>query len=277
MSGSYDQVTESKELPLFSHALKELWSDTLPAISIETFAQSPAGAGIGGSSSLLVGLCAALFRMRSLINEDPEPTKEALVNIVRDIETGIIKVPAGCQDYWGAMNGGINIIDFPAGGEKCTNLSSEWIQNQGIDLLLCYSGVSRKSGINNWDIFKRAFDGDSQILNRLQEICDISSGVSRSVIARDFNSALKGSNKEWEMRKSLWPAIETPETKKICQSAIESGASLTRVCGAGGGGVLAIFVETSLREKVSEAISKSGGEILSAGISETGLVVEHSN
>ena len=53
--------------------------------------------------------------------------------------------------------------------------------------------------------------------------------------------SLQISQEEWRLRKNLWENIETPETVWIDQTAKTYGASFSRVCGAGGGGVMAVF------------------------------------
>ena len=75
-----------------------------------------------------------------------------------------------------------------------------------------------------------------------------------------------------EVRKELCPGIETPETVAIDEAAIAAGAEFTRICGAGGGGVMAIFVDPKKRSAVIEACKEAGGTFLDAGIDMNGLV-----
>jgi D-glycero-alpha-D-manno-heptose-7-phosphate kinase len=89
-----------------------------------------------------------------------------------------------------------------------------------------------------------------------------------------LNEALRFSEKEWQLRIDLWPAIETSETKRLDRAAKESGADFSRVCGAGGGGVMAVFAPPEKRNHVIKALKEAGGLILEAGIAEHGLVVK---
>ena len=62
---------------------------------------NPAGAGLGGSSCLSVAIAGALLRAREQVSKKLELSDNEFIQIIQDIETSVIKVPTGCQDYWG--------------------------------------------------------------------------------------------------------------------------------------------------------------------------------
>src|SRR5580693_3341003 len=76
---------------------------------IETNSESPAGAGISGSSALMIATTAALARFtgRNL-------TLEQMRMIAQNVEAQIIAVPTGCQDYYPALYGGVSAIHLDA-------------------------------------------------------------------------------------------------------------------------------------------------------------------
>src|SRR6202142_3477875 len=78
---------------------------------METDSESPAGAGISGSSALMIASTAALARFtgRNL-------TLEQMRVIAQNIEAQIIQVPTGCQDYYPALYGGASAIHLDADG-----------------------------------------------------------------------------------------------------------------------------------------------------------------
>ena len=67
---------------------------------LETHSESPAGAGISGSSAMMICASAALARF---IGRDVDI--EQLRVIAQNIEAQLIRVPTGCQDYYPAMYG----------------------------------------------------------------------------------------------------------------------------------------------------------------------------
>jgi D-glycero-alpha-D-manno-heptose-7-phosphate kinase len=276
VSGTYAQICDSSALPLIGLTLKELWSDKFPPLKITTSAKSPAGAGLGGSSTLLIALVSAVLKYRELIGEGrPALDDQGLVNLAQDLEAVIIRIPPGCQDYWGAVRGGINAIFFDPGHTRVITRKLSSLPEIGKQLILCYSGKSRASALNNWEIFRRVFEGDQEMLRCLGEIGEVAEKCAQAMLAGDWAKTYGFSKVEWQLRQKLWPSIETPETIKIATAGMKSGALFSRVCGAGGGGVMAIFAPAERRGAVCKALTEAGGQVLEAGICERGVEVTH--
>ena len=97
----------------------------------------------------------------------------------------------------------------------------------------------------------------------LEQIGKISRKVARKIRDNDgINEILEESAAEWEIRKKLWPGVETDQTKKLDKVGREAGAKFSRVCGAGGGGVMAFFCAPDKRSDLNEALESAGGEVL---------------
>jgi len=274
VEGSFDQVVQSGTLPWLEKLLHFFWHKDWTPLRIQVEAKSPAGAGLGGSSCLGIAFASALLKARQDIGQGLVLTDHQLVQTVQDLETSLIRVPTGCQDYWGGLRGGINIISYPPGSTEVQTLyEAEGKALQDL-LLLCYSGVSRASGTNNWAIFRRAFEGDQQILGILDEIGSIAEAVAKAVIAGRWSEVFALSSQEWQLRTRMWSDIETPETKRITAAAQGAGAMFSRICGAGGGGVMAIFAEPKYHASVKSAVVGVGGQILDGHVSFQGTQVQ---
>ena len=74
-------------------------------LELTTNCQAPKGSGIGGSSALSIALHGALNRLTGRGYRKAE-----MIEIAKNIETQVIKVPAGCQDYFPAMYGGVRKV-----------------------------------------------------------------------------------------------------------------------------------------------------------------------
>ena len=72
---------------------------------LESHSESPAGAGISGSSAMMISTGAALARF---VGRDLDI--EQIRVIAQNVEAQLIHVPTGCQDYYPAMYGGVNAI-----------------------------------------------------------------------------------------------------------------------------------------------------------------------
>lgn len=270
-SGDFAKACVSNNLPLIGRILQSVWRADLPPLQITTRAKSPAGAGLGGSSCLAVTLEKALCLARTKVDKYEMPTEQKLVRTAQDAEALIIKAPTGCQDYWGAVRGGLNVIRFPFGGEVVDTRSPESLAGLKDNLILCYSGKSRASATNNWMIFKKSFDGDERTLRLLREIGKVAEACAQSAWGGSLKDVLRHSEEEWQLRREIWPDIVTEETERLDKAARKAGAVFTRVCGAGGGGVMAIFAPPAERQGVCQALNQAGGQVLDATTSEKGL------
>ena len=76
-------------------------------LELTTHCQAPPGSGIGGSSALNIALHGALHAFTKGAGAlTGRYRKNQMIEIARNIETQIISVPAGWQDYFPAMHGG---------------------------------------------------------------------------------------------------------------------------------------------------------------------------
>ncbi len=273
-SGDWQQVTASKETILVSRFVRALWHPDWGPIRVQTRAKSPAGAGLGGSSALAIALAGALCRARSAFDDIPLMGERDMVALASNVEAGIIEIPTGIQDYWGAIRGGLNILRFPEVGPQVVTHRLEDVSPISSKLLLCFSGKSRASARNNWDIFRAVFEKNEHVLGCLRRIAGAAVDCANALESSDWQGFFAASQREWGERERLWPDIHTIETRALTAAAARGGAHFSRVCGAGGGGVMAIFVDEERRAAVARELKAAGGQVLDANPSAHGLVVE---
>jgi D-glycero-alpha-D-manno-heptose-7-phosphate kinase len=272
--GTFSELIEKSSLPLITQFLRYFWRAEYQPLEIRVSAKSPAGAGLGGSSCLAVTLAGLLNHVRSRFGYAQLLGEHDLVESARDIEARLIEIPTGVQDYWGALRGGANILQFGPGRPVIETLRNDVPKQLTDDLILVYSGKSRASAGNNWQIFKAFFDGDKRIRKIFQSIAELSGLCAAALRKGEFSELIDASQREWALRTQLWPEIETKETQRISNAAREHGAYFSRICGAGGGGVMAVFTIPERRNAVVKAVSEAGGELLSAEFSKCGLRIE---
>lgn len=270
ISGSYDKVLASKDLPLLTNLLRVLWNESLPALSITTKSESPVGAGLGGSSALSVAICKGLVELKNRLTGSGLLEDYTLARKVQDIEARVIHAPTGCQDYWGAIRGGINIIEYPEGDVQVETLDPSTCDQLNSKLVVCYSGQSRASACNNWNIYKNVFERDKETISTIEEIGFVAGECAKALKQGDVDSALTHSEHEWKLRQKLWPDIETEKTKQLTKIGRENGASFSRVCGAGGGGVMVFFCQPDSKNQLCQKLEQAGGTIIQAKVVESG-------
>src|SRR5579859_5041080 len=234
---------------------------------METNSESPAGAGISGSSALMIASTAALARFTGR-----KLNREEIREIAQNVEAQIIKVPTGCQDYYPALYGGVSAIHLDPDGihHAAVRVAAEELDRR---FVLVYTGAPRKSGINNWEVFKSHIDGEKKIFHNFERIGEIARAMHHALSMADWKQVAKLLRDEWKLRKTNAPSISTPMIEKLVGVAMRQGALAAKVCGAGGGGCVVFLTEPENRDHVSAAIRSYGGQVLTAMVAQDGLTV----
>jgi len=232
---------------------------------LETNSESPAGAGISGSSAMMIATCAALARFTGR-----DLDFERLRVIAQNIEAQIIRVPTGCQDYYPALYGGVSAI----------HLNTDGIHRAGVPVapeeiemrfLLAYTGAPRQSGINNWEVFKAHINGDRHVFRNFQRIVALARDMHQAFLRHDWEDVARLIREEWKLRRTNAPGITTPRIEKLIEVARKNGGRAAKVCGAGGGGCVLLMVEEGAKDTVSRAVAQAGGSMLPLKVAREGL------
>lgn len=235
---------------------------------LETNSESPAGAGISGSSALMIATTAALARFTGR-----ELALEKIREIAQNVEAQLIRVPTGCQDYYPALYGGVSAIHLEPDGihHEAVRIAPEELDGR---FVLAYTGAPRQSGINNWQVFKAHINGDRRIFANFERIGQIAKAMHAAVSHADWPEVARLLREEWKLRKTNAPRISTPLIEKLTKVANKAGAQAAKVCGAGGGGCVVFLAEPETKEAVAAAIRDNGGQVLPAAVAREGLVVQ---
>jgi D-glycero-alpha-D-manno-heptose-7-phosphate kinase len=236
-------------------------------VTIRTRGESPAGAGIAGSSALNVAVCGALAKWTGASSD-----RETLLETAKNVEAQAIKVPTGLQDYRPAMYGGIAAIELDAHGVRRVPLRVDPRELER-RVVLCYTGEPRNSGTNNWDILKRHLDGDRHVFDCFERIRDTSAAMRTTLEWGDWEGAGQYLAEEWSNRKRLSEGVTTPQIDQLIGRAIAAGAYAGKVCGAGGGGCLFCLTPPERAADVRRALAAGGARLLDFSIETEGLRV----
>src|SRR6185295_10180683 len=230
---------------------------------------APAGAGLGGSSALAIACIGALNR---LVGNRYDEKK--FVTIAANVESTVIKVPAGFQDYYPPLYGSVSSIHFrPDGIEReALDIDTDELERR---IAICYTGEPRMSGINNWEIYKRHIDGDAELFELFESIRDSARSVREQLLANDWTGISNTMRVAYPNRKRLAATITTPQMDLLVEKALANGAETAKVCGAGGGGCIAFLCSPGRRADVERALAtEEGAEVLDWKLATQGLVVK---
>ncbi|HEX5110258.1 MAG TPA: hypothetical protein VFV95_17530 [Vicinamibacterales bacterium] len=257
------QLREQKELRLLSLIAHFFEARGL---TLTTSSESPAGAGIAGSSALNVAVCAAFADWR---RQHYEP--EALLQIAMNIEAQTIAVPTGLQDYRPALYGGIAALELDVDGihRSALDVDPSELERR---IVLCYTGEPRNSGTNNWEITKKHIDGDTHVFDCFERIRDTAASMRTALVRSDWDAVGRAIAEEWANRKRLAPGVTTPAIEDLIARATAAGATAAKICGAGGGGCLFCYGPPQARDAIERSLADGGARLLPFAIERHGLV-----
>jgi D-glycero-alpha-D-manno-heptose-7-phosphate kinase len=249
--------------PLAAHLVRFFKPDA--GFLLETDSESPAGAGISGSSALMIAVTAALARFVGR-----KVDIEEIRVLAQNVEAQLIRVPTGCQDYYPAIYGGVSAVHLEPDGVRWEAISVS-LDEMDQRFVLFYTGVPRRSGINNWKVFKQHIDGNKRVIRNFAEISRIAQAMHRALAVAQWDDMERLMREEWKLRRSNAPGITTPLIDKLIGVARRNGARAAKVCGAGGGGCVIVFIEPGSRQRVEGVIRDHGGQLLDFSVARHGL------
>ena len=238
-------------------------------LEIELETTVPFGSGLGGSSALTVALMGALerFAPRDLTGVDR-------VDFVRDVETRVLEKPAGVQDYYPALAGGLHTIHFLPGATRATREDvdpAQWERH----LTLFDTGAAHSSGLNNWEVLRARLEGDPEVTRGIEGVRHAAMAMAGAVARRDFQAMGSALASEWEARRRLAPVVSTPVIERAIAAATAAGAWGGKACGAGGGGFVVLLSPAEATSRVRRELAALGvGRVVPAAVVSRGLEVE---
>ena len=262
-----DDLLQDQQLALLSRMVCFFRPQT--GFNLVAHSEAPAGAGISGSSALAIALIGGLNRLTGGRYDE-----SSFIGIAANVETTVIKVPAGIQDYYPALYGSTSCIHLRPDGVEREHLEvdQEELERR---FVICYTGEPRLSGINNWEVFKRHIDGDQILFEIFERIRDAAAQMRKALLANDWVAVREIMSAAYPNRKRLAPNITTPQMEMLVEKALANGAEAAKVCGAGGGGCIAFLCAEGRKTEVERALSQEkGAEILQWKVAREGLLVK---
>jgi D-glycero-alpha-D-manno-heptose-7-phosphate kinase len=260
------QAAPRYKLPLLAYLVRFFAPET--GIDLFTDSEAPAGAGIAGSSTLIIAVSSALNRLTG-----GGYRIEKLREIAQNIEAQIIRVPTGCQDYYPAMYGGASVIELREDGIRRKSLAVD-LEDLNHRIVVAYTGVPRNSGINNWEVMKAHIDGDRKVRRNFDQIASIAGAMRGALENADWTEAGRLLREEWAHRRRNVPGISTPLIDRLVQATRRAGSTGAKVCGAGGGGCVFFLVERGAKARVAEVIEREGASVLPVTVAPRGVQVK---
>lgn len=228
--------------------------DLHTGIRLELESGSPPGAGLGGSSAMGVTCYSALAQFTGVKFDRIEAIQKVNSLEARILDCG----PAGYQDYYPALFGGVLGL-IPSPGKVIVEqlYTPELKEVLETHLTLVYSGETRLSGINNWEVYKAFFNKDQNVRAGLSKIAELSHRALETIHQKDYTNLIPLIALEGEERRKLFPGILTPSMQELYKDIKLAGDHLgMKICGAGGGGCFLLTHRPSDKKVIEGLIDK---------------------
>lgn len=247
-------------------------NDSRPlSLSVHSYAEAPAGSGLGTSSTVVVALCAAFAEYFKLTLDEYN-----LAHLAWKIEREICGLAGGKQDQYTATFGGVNFMEFRPSGSVLVNplRVKKWILSEfESSLLLYFTGISRDSDTiikkQDYNIERASEAALRASLDVKQEAYD----MKASLLTGDFPNLIESFRRGWESKKKMAPEISNSHIEDVYERAMQAGAMAAKISGAGGGGFMMFVVPPHRRKAVMDVLLELGGEMFPAHFTHTGVEV----
>ena len=249
------QRTEEIQHPIIRESLAALGFEN-PQIEISTFADIPAGTGLGSSGSFTTALLRALsaHKMQPMLPSH-------LARLACEIEIERLKEPIGKQDQYIAAYGGITCFAFNKDNSVEAvplRLDSETLFDLEDNLLLFFTGQHRSASSILKDQDNRTKDSDSDMISNLHQIKDLAVHSKRALEEGRCAAFGELMHVHWESKKKRSGGITNQSIDEWYELGRSNGAIGGKVVGAGGGGFLLFYAED--RGRLRKAMAGAGLE-----------------
>lgn len=252
---SYTRTEIVKDVGDIQHDLvrEALRFTGLPShIEILTVADIPAGAGLGSSSAVTVGLLNALYAFQGQLK-----SPEDLAHGACEIEIDIVGRRVGKQDQYAASYGGFRFFQFdPSGKVRVESVISppELLGELQRNLLLFFTGTTH-SADSILKLQSANILADGPVRRQLRRMRELAFEL-RSVLAGEHPLDRFGAilHESWELKRQVAEGISTPSIEESYEKAIGAGALGGKVLGAGGGGCLLFYCPYERQNDVRAAL-----------------------
>ena len=220
-------------------------------MEIASFADVPAGTGMGSSSAFTVGLLHALWA-----RSGKRPTAQDLASAACEIEINRAKEPIGKQDQFAAAYGGLNFIQFRADESvevhrvKCSVKTEGELSRR---LMLFYVGLERPAASILSEQSRNMADKDK--FRSVQQMVELATELRKALEKDNLDSFGDILDQGWKLKRTLANGITNHVVEANYRKAREAGAAGGKLLGAGSGGFLLLSCEPEKQHQVRGALT----------------------
>lgn len=241
----------------------------LKGFRLQTFADAPAGSGLGTSSTLVVAIIGAFVEMMKLPMGEYD-----IAHYAYQIERQDLSLAGGRQDQYAATFGGVNYMEFYEDDKVIVNplrIKTEYLFELENNLVLFYTASSRESAAIIKEQQKNVQQKKEDSVEAMHRLKDQSRMMKEALLKGRLNEIGEILDFGFQQKRKMAVNISNPFIEEIYETAKQAGASGGKISGAGGGGFMIFYCPGNTRYKVIEALLKRGGEVKPYSFTKNGL------
>ena len=235
--------------PLVRECLRKVGIEK--GMEIASFADVPAGTGMGSSSAFTVGLLHALYAQSGALCGPGELAAQAC-----EIEIEKVGEPIGKQDQYASAFGGLNRIRFrPDETVEVHRIacSRQTLAELSRRLMLFYVGQERAA---NTILSEQSRNmSDSQKFENVARMAALAEELCTALERGNADALGEILEEGWRLKSGLAQGITNPAIEESYRLAREAGADGGKLLGAGAGGFLLFSCKPEKQSQVREALS----------------------
>lgn len=241
--------------------------------TLRTEAESPSGAGLGGSSALGGAIVAALHAAQGI-----DIDRVRIQRIAQDVETVLMRKPTGYQDYYPPLYGGLLALEGAVGGVVVERLDVDLAVLER-RLRLAYTGEPHVSAVTNWETVRAFIEGEPHARKSIEALAELSLSQREAFQRGDLDAAFQLSVADGQLRQRMAPGVSTPELERINAGVRGAGAMGTKICGAGGGGCVMVILPddagaaAAVDAWLAEHLTEGGSRLMPMRLDPEGLTI----
>ncbi len=233
----------------------------------------PVQSGLAGSSALLTAIVACLLHYRGSL-----PNPYHLAEQVRQIEAHQMQVACGYQDFYMAVFGGIQAMEFrdkdglgrnPNEPLAAVEPLGAYLRGASLPLWLATTGGQRFSGAVHRSLRARWEEGEQAVQEGMARIGRLAREAKSALLKGDWQRLARLMNENYTLIRELDASGETLDA--LVQVALENGALGAKLAGAGGAGGT-IIVLTLQPDRTLNALREVADQIIPIAPSAPGLI-----
>lgn len=241
---------------IYNRLVKDFSLESL-SFSLHTYSDVPSGSGLGGSSTLVVGVIAAFVEWLHLPLGEYDIAKLAF-----EIEREDMGIVGGAQDQYAATFGGFNFMEFY--GEKRVIVNPLRVKNWIISelesqIVLYFTNITREA--RDIEEHKKGRLGDKDSIEAMHSIKRDATSMKEALLRGEFQNIAKILGKSWESKKVVSHIVSNDELERIYELAMSNGAYSGKTSGAGAGGFMFFMVDPIKRYKLIDILNKEQGYV----------------